>query len=101
MGCKLHLQEPPPLHETSPVALQDDSSFAENHRVCGWFAFFSALVATPKSLQIQQGIPCNGCCVKMGQEPAFMQPLQLSPIPNLLQQEESILIASSFLGQEA
>lgn len=65
MGCKLHLQEPPPLHKASPVGLQDDGSFAENQRVWGRFAFFSPLVATPKSLQTQQGIPCNGCCVKM------------------------------------
>lgn len=66
MGCKLHLQEPPPLHEASPVGLQDDSGFAEDQRVWGWFAFFSALVATPKSLQTQQGVPCKGCFVKVG-----------------------------------
>lgn len=66
MGCKLHLQEPPPLHEASPVGLQDDSGFAEDQRVWGWFAFFSALVATPKSLQTQQGVPCKGGFVKMG-----------------------------------
>lgn len=57
VGRELHLQEPPPLHEATPVALENNGGFAEDDRVPGQFALLSALVTTPKSLQTHQAVP--------------------------------------------